>query len=134
MAFLSVLGYLLVLRRRNIRERELQDIRDALIAGPNNDFMVDDSSDYDFENYEEFLRYMIENGYLVVEPVRKQGDQKIKDSFVTVDDNSCPICMMEYREEKVLTLDCNHKFHSACIRDWNQAGTTCPVCRADIYP
>ncbi len=48
----------------------------------------------DFDSYEDFIQYMIENGYLF-EP-KKKGDANITASFVTVDDNMCPICMMEY--------------------------------------
>lgn len=77
---------------------------------------------------------MIENGYLYQVPGnKKKGDSKITESFGTNDDTGCPICMMEYREEKVLKLRCGHKFHSTCIRDWNQANSSCPICRGDIY-
>lgn len=65
--------------------------------------------------------------------IQKKGDLKITDSFVTNDDMTCPICMIEFREEKVLRLRCHHKFHSSCIRDWNQANSSCPICRGDIF-
>lgn len=77
---------------------------------------------------------MVEHGYLYqIAANQKKGDMRITDSFGTEDDNTCPICMMEYREEKVLRLRCQHKFHSSCVRDWNQANSSCPVCRLDIY-
>ena len=74
---------------------------------------------------------MIENGYFEV--VQNMGDQNIAESFVTNDDNDCPVCMMTLNELKVLRLRCGHKFHSECIRDWNRSKHSCPVCRTSIY-
>ena len=55
-----------------------------------------DEGDDEFDSYEDFVQYMLANGYLY-QP-KKKGDERITSSFVTVDDNGCPICMMEYRQ------------------------------------
>lgn len=64
---------------------------------------------------------------------QKNINPRIKSSFLTEDDTSCAICIMQLNEQKVLRLNCGHLFHSACVRDWNQANSICPVCRANIY-
>jgi hypothetical protein len=77
---------------------------------------------------------MVEHGYFYNIPANeRKGNPKITDSFQTVDEDSCPICMMELREEKILKLRCEHRFHSSCIRDWNETNSSCPVCRMDVY-
>jgi hypothetical protein len=89
-----------------------------------------------FESYEEFIQYLIDAGYILPEMAlnpKKRGDDRITDSFGTEDNENCPICIMEFSGEKVLRLRCEHKFHSQCIRDWNLANPSCPVCRADIF-
>ena len=62
-----------------------------------------------------------------------RGDPKIRDSFGTEDEDSCPVCMEAYKEQHVIVLRCMHKFHSSCIRDWNVANSTCPLCRTEIF-
>ncbi len=48
----------------------------------------------------------------------------------------CPICfeIFQSMEENTL-LDCNHRYHAACIRSWfdENAEKTCPLCRAGPY-
>ena len=55
--------------------------------------MMEEDED-EFGSYQDFIQYMIENGYLTEH--KKKGDANITASFATVDDNMCPICMMEY--------------------------------------
>ena len=45
----------------------------------------------------------------------------------------CSICIESYMpREKTITLPCNHKFHSNCIKDWLETELTCPMCRKSI--
>jgi Ring finger domain len=50
--------------------------------------------------------------------------------FDTMVDTNCSIC------QDTLTsgsrLRCSHMFHTACIRNWFQMNSRCPVCRHDI--
>ena len=42
----------------------------------------------------------------------------------------CSICLESIdNESRVITLDCDHMFHSRCIMRWFTEQSTCPVCR-----
>lgn len=56
-------------------------------------------------------------------------------------DNTCVICFdtisilsnKNYNKpKKMMTLDCNHKFHINCIEEWVAKSNTCPICRSPI--
>lgn len=42
---------------------------------------------------------------------------------------TCPVCLerMDESVEGILTILCNHSFHSGCLVKWGD--TSCPVCR-----
>jgi hypothetical protein len=48
----------------------------------------------------------------------------------------CSICTEDFVENSITTTtECNHKFHTDCIRLWclrHREDTTCPMCRANI--
>lgn len=45
----------------------------------------------------------------------------------------CSICLEEYKNnDKIKKLDCNHIFHSECVKIWLSNKTTCPICRTDL--
>ncbi|KAM1376653.1 hypothetical protein PS1_038648 [Malus domestica] len=46
-------------------------------------------------------------------------------------DNTCPICLGEYRPNETLRTipQCNHYFHANCIDEWLGRNATCPLCR-----
>ena len=45
----------------------------------------------------------------------------------------CSICIESYLpKQKALTLPCNHKFHSKCIKVWLEKESTCPLCRTSL--
>ena len=47
---------------------------------------------------------------------------------------SCSICMEKFKKgEKLIKVDCNHEFHSRCLKLWLTNHKTCPVCRFDIH-
>ena len=64
---------------------------------------------------------------------------KLKISTVDSNDeekllNECTICIEKYKKhEKIITLDCNHEFHSKCIKKWLNLKKSCPNCRENIY-
>ncbi|XP_075512661.1 uncharacterized protein LOC142548235 [Primulina tabacum] len=45
----------------------------------------------------------------------------------------CVICQVEYEEgEKIVTLQCDHPYHSDCITQWLQINKICPVCGKEV--
>jgi len=48
--------------------------------------------------------------------------------------NECPICCEPMIEQESETTECNHKFHSTCLRIWKERKNTCPMCRTQIGP
>ena len=42
---------------------------------------------------------------------------------------TCPVCLerMDETVSGILTVQCNHAFHTACLAHWED--TSCPVCR-----
>merc|ERR1719473_2244652 len=50
--------------------------------------------------------------------------------------DACCICLEEIGapqaalEDTVVILECGHKFHRHCIKDWKEEQSTCPLCRA----
>jgi len=55
-----------------------------------------------------------------------------KARFDRAEEQSCAICLVDYRRGELLTrLECSHFFHVACITEWMRQATQCPLCRAD---
>lgn len=50
---------------------------------------------------------------------------------------TCAICMTTERcccdDDAWTTLDCDHRFHTACIRRWLFVRNTCPMCRGRVF-
>lgn len=43
---------------------------------------------------------------------------------------NCPICLDSIQEHQyVISLPCNHVFHTDCITRWFNSNSTCPLCR-----
>lgn len=57
-----------------------------------------------------------------------------RDTFGSLDDTQCTICLGEYEEKDVLRImpKCGHIFHLTCIDIWLRIQTTCPVCRLPL--
>lgn len=46
----------------------------------------------------------------------------------------CGICLAEMRRrQRVTTLPCFHRFHTACINEWQDQSPSCPACRKNVY-
>ncbi len=72
-----------------------------------------------------FLEYLARTS----EPIREARQQDFEDE--------CTVCLVDFTEGgQVRKLDCHHRFHVACIRQWRQTlerrfeDPTCPLCRA----
>jgi len=47
--------------------------------------------------------------------------------------SSCSICLEEFKEdEKLILLNCLHRFHPTCITTWLKQNKNCPVCREPV--
>ncbi|KAG5045472.1 hypothetical protein AAZX31_06G095500 [Glycine max] len=48
----------------------------------------------------------------------------------------CAVCLNEFEEVETLRFipNCSHVFHSECIDAWLANHSTCPVCRANLFP
>jgi hypothetical protein len=45
----------------------------------------------------------------------------------------CSICLDTFScLSKIKTLECNHSFHSDCIKEWLRIRPTCPLCRKNV--
>ena len=78
------------------------------------------------------LVFTLEKGFLVSELLARCWD-----SAVPTDD-ACSICLAVYTDEPdvavVSLLNCEHCFHSECIREWIKKGKNgCPLCRTKIH-
>ncbi|GKU88270.1 hypothetical protein SLEP1_g2554 [Rubroshorea leprosula] len=58
-----------------------------------------------------------------------------RDTFSSLEDALCSICLGEYQEKEELRImpKCGHNFHLACIDVWLRKQTTCPVCRFPLH-
>jgi len=45
----------------------------------------------------------------------------------------CSICTVDYEKDDMISItNCNHIFHTDCIKEWARYKKICPICRADI--
>ena len=48
-------------------------------------------------------------------------------------EGTCSICIEAFTSSQTnIVLQCNHKFHSHCIKEWLEKELICPNCRAPI--
>lgn len=56
---------------------------------------------------------------------------ELDQSSETVPENeNCIVCQVEYEEnESIGTLECGHRFHADCIKQWLLVKNLCPICK-----
>jgi hypothetical protein len=60
----------------------------------------------------------------------KNGFDKCKDYEKN---DICCICISEYDNTTITSKNCNHKFHSKCIKTWiSNNKSTCPLCKSEF--
>ena len=47
--------------------------------------------------------------------------------------NECAICLMNITPDSMKRTECNHTFHSECLKKWTTRKNTCPCCRATLH-
>ena len=51
----------------------------------------------------------------------------------TLFEEGCLICLERYKKnEKIITLKCDHIFHVQCIEEWLTSKKSCPLCRLTL--
>ncbi|XP_068634463.1 E3 ubiquitin-protein ligase BIG BROTHER-like [Aristolochia californica] len=54
--------------------------------------------------------------------------------FSKKDKQECVICCMVYKNgDKLITLPCQHQYHSNCVSRWLKINKACPVCNEDVF-
>lgn len=49
---------------------------------------------------------------------------------IRVENKECSICMVEYDLEDMISItNCNHIFHTDCIKEWGRYNAVCAMCR-----
>lgn len=45
----------------------------------------------------------------------------------------CSICISDFADDSMVSItNCNHVFHTDCIKEWYKYKTDCPICREKI--
>lgn len=94
------------------------------------DYEYNDNDDYE---YNMMLADTI--GKVEIGLTKEEIDQVTsKIDFVEHTDDSCPICLEEYRtsKNKVRELLCTHSFCDGCISEWFSKHKQCPCCKIDM--
>ncbi|KAF6986325.1 hypothetical protein CFC21_004099 [Triticum aestivum] len=77
---------------------------------------------------ERYIRQNLRVRQYVVPRAARGSDQ-------SVEKDACIICQEEFEaRELVGTLDCGHKYHEACIKQWLMVKNLCPICKATALP
>ena len=55
-------------------------------------------------------------------------------NYVKRDENTCPICLLEFKEEDILIrFSCKeHIFHKKCLCTWLEKSHICPLCKKSL--
>ena len=63
----------------------------------------------------------------------EKATESMKEGELDCDDE-CPVCADEFQAgDQIVTLpDCRHTFHAACVFQWLELQSNCPMCRSSI--
>lgn len=98
-------------------------------------FIADEDFDSSYEaliNLSERIGEVAKKGMLAEQIAKLKTVQWTEKSAeeTPVDSRSCPICLEPYRvDEKLMALNCTHRFHWDCAKRWLTDRATCPICR-----
>ncbi|MCL7029877.1 hypothetical protein MKW94_028641 [Papaver nudicaule] len=120
-----------------IDEAELLDLNEE--ASNDDEDMEEDDIDPDELSYEDLIAL----GEFVGTENKGLSTDKIKSSITPYAYKSqldrkygvdqCVICQTEYEdEEQVMTLPCDHTYHSECISKWLQIKKVCAICNSEV--
>jgi hypothetical protein len=50
------------------------------------------------------------------------------------ENKTCTVCMCNYEVgEQYLMLECLHRYHVPCVKEWFKQKNTCPVCKEPVF-
>ena len=53
-----------------------------------------------------------------------------KEKIELNNDENCTVCLDPFKIDDIITiLNCNHKYHYNCIKQWTEKERSCPLCR-----
>ncbi|KAJ0971121.1 hypothetical protein J5N97_019080 [Dioscorea zingiberensis] len=54
--------------------------------------------------------------------------------FSRKEKQECVICCMAYKnKDALITLPCQHNYHSSCVTRWLKINKACPICNEDVF-
>ncbi|CAN7129758.1 unnamed protein product [Brassica rapa subsp. narinosa] len=66
-------------------------------------------------------------------PIEAGAEYSGNERVLEPEDADCCICLSSYEDgTELVTLPCNHHFHSTCIEKWLKMNATCPLCKFNI--
>ena len=52
---------------------------------------------------------------------------------IKTDNKECSICVCEYDNTDMVSItNCNHIFHTDCIKEWGKYKQECPLCKTNL--
>jgi len=65
--------------------------------------------------------------------VATRADIESQNNHRNVPETCCSICLADYVEgDELMMLPCQHAYHKACISQWLQRQSQCPLCKQDV--
>ena len=85
------------------------------------------------QQIEEELFFLMRSVEHKREGLTKKQIKKLKTFVVEKETGECSICIDEYQKNQSLCkLNCNHVFHTKCLKKWFAEHNSCPICRFKI--
>lgn len=101
-----------------------------------NDSFIDRLVDRIVDPFESLLNESFEEqSRRSVEKVNDEIDiESFKYNSITKEkEKECCICLDDFTDDDYVSIsNCNHLFHTKCIKEWSTYRTTCPVCRENF--
>lgn len=96
---------------------------------------------YNISDFIQYITYEITpddlnsifNETIITRPYTLDIKSKKYENINNIDCKECSICYEEFNNDSLVSiLNCNHFFHTECIKKWGNRNNTCPICREKI--
>jgi len=63
-----------------------------------------------------------------------QENFKVPFNSVSMETNSCSICLVPFEEGEIIVMlpECKHIYHEKCLDQWLNINSVCPYCRFNV--